>query len=90
MDKSHNDSPYASWHVIGKLVKAFGGLPKVLEERQMLTQLRDLCQKEETDAINEILNTDMGTPNWENKIATLIGAARVHRSYREIFTIKEK
>ena len=84
-DKSSKD-----WHVITKLIKAFGGMTAVLEDRDIITQLHDLALQEERDAIDAILNAPMDNPNWPNQIAMLIGAARVSRSYREIFTIKEK
>ena len=86
MEKSDKNQ----WHIIGKLVKAFKGVDKVLEERQMITQLHDLAEKEEQAVITELLKAPMDVPNWEHNVAMLIGAARVHRSYREIFTIKEK
>ena len=78
------------WGVITKLVKSFGGIDKVLESREIINQLRDLAAKEEADAVDAILNVDFENANWQNQIAMLIGAARVSRSYREIFTIKEK
>lgn len=91
MDRSRNqDKDGKHWHVIGKLTKAFNGVDKVLEEREIINGLRDLADKEYQSVVAEILQAPTDVPNWEQNIAMLIGAARVHRSYRDIFTIKEK
>ena len=87
MAKAHEGK---NWHVVGKLVKTFQGIDKVLEERELIHQLKDLASKEYEDTISEILRAPEDHPDWHNNIAMLIGAARVHRSYRDIFTIKEK
>lgn len=92
MDNQPNQSveTVKQFGVQRKLLKAFGDLPKVLESRNQLEPLRKLADEEFMSVIAQILELPSEAPNWAHNIATLIGTARAHRSYREIFTIKEK
>ena len=76
--------------IVNKLVKALGSEAKVLESRTTITLLKDVADKEFLSLVFQILEMPADTPNWHHNIATLIGTARAHRSYSEIFTIKEK
>lgn len=78
------------YHVQRKLLAAFEGLDKVLEERNIMNQLKQIADMELALTITQILELPDDHPNWENNIATLIGTARAHRAYSEIYTIKEK
>ena len=89
MDKSNKqDDP--KYGIQRKLIKALGDQAKVLESRNLLEPLRDMAHEEFMSIIANILELPSETPNWQHNIAVLIGTARAHRSYRDIFTIKEK
>jgi hypothetical protein len=73
-----------------KLLKQFGTMESVLESQDVFSKLRELSEKELQACMKQILADPQGTPEWASKIATLIGEARVHNRYVELFTIKEK
>ena len=79
-----------SYGIQRKTIKALGDLKNVLESRTVITQLKDLADRELSEVLQQILDLPDDHPNWEHNIATLIGQARVHRSYSELYTIKEK
>jgi len=87
MDNQSNQKKYS---IQRKLLKAFGDQEKVLESRNQLEPLRDMAHEEFMSIVSLILELPSETPNWQHNIAALIGQARTHRVYRELFTIKEK
>lgn len=73
-----------------KLINAMGGEAQAQESRETFDKLKDLAQKEFDSTVSQILDEPKTSITWEHQIAMLIGAARVHRQYRDMFTIKEK
>lgn len=87
------DNPKANEKKYGvqrKTLKALGDLKNVLESRTVITQLKQLADDELAHYVNLILDLPDEHPNWGQNIAALIGAAKTHRTYSELYTIKEK
>jgi len=89
MDNPSNE-PEKKYGVQRKTIKALGDLKNVLESRTVLIQLKQIADNDLAAVVNQILELPDDHPNWEHNIATLIGQARVHKSYSELYTIKEK
>ena len=73
-----------------KTLKALGDLKNVLESRNTIAQLKAIADDDLAGIVTQILDLPDDHPNWEHNIAVLVGQARVHRSYSELYTIKEK
>lgn len=86
MDNSDNKQ----YGVQRKTIKAMDGLKSVLESATVISQLKALVNEELAQTMTRILDLPDDHPNWEHNIAVLIGQARTHRSYSELYTIKEK
>jgi len=87
MDSLSKDKKYG---VQRKTLKALGDLKNVLESRNVIDQLKTLAENDLLATMNQILDLPEDHANWEHNIAVLVGEARVHRSYMELYTIKEK
>lgn len=85
--KSNEEKKYG---VQRKTLKALGDLKNVLESRTVLIQLKAIADSDLAAVVTQILDLPDDHPNWEHNIAALIGQARTHRSYSELYTIKEK
>ena len=90
MDNQKGNEPEKKYGIQRKTVKALGDLKNVLESRTVLIQLRQLADNDLAATLSQILDLPDDHPNWEHNIAALIGQARTHRSYSELYTIKEK
>ena len=73
-----------------KTLNVFNDLKDAIESKETIRKLKELSDKELANSFTKILDLPEDHPNWEHNIAVLIGAARVHRSYSELYTIKEK
>ncbi len=90
MDKPNEANKSKKYGVQRKTLSAMGDLKNVLESRTVLTKLKELADAELANSLTQILDLPEEHPNWEHNIAVLIGQARVHRTYSELYTITEK
>ncbi len=87
MDNSNEDKKYGGQR---KTLTALGDLKKTLESRNVLQELKSIADSDLAATLNQILDFPDDHPKWEYNIAALIGQAKTHRSYSELYTIKEK
>ena len=84
---SHPDKKYG---IQMPLINALGSEAKVLESLEVLTQLRDMADRDLQSLFQRILAEPTGIPQWQDQIALLLGEAKRIQKYKELFTIKEK
>lgn len=90
MDNPKSNEPEQKYGIQRKTLKALGDMKSVIESRLVLQQLKSLADADLASSLKLILDLPDDHPKWEHTVATLIGQARTHRSYSELYTIKEK